>query len=77
MFQCIFAGEYNHLLTPYCSQANCIEANVNKIVELNMSLFYHVVQPSFHDRQWYPFVDTETKSAYTIMKAVFINHIIS
>ena len=41
-----------------------------------MSLFYHVVQPSFHDRQWYPFVDTETKRAYTIMKAVFINHII-
>ena len=32
-----------------------------------MSLFYHVVQPSFHDRQWYPFVDTETKSAYTIV----------
>ena len=47
LFQCIFASEYSHLLTPYHSQANCI----NKIVELNMSLFYHVVQPSFHDRQ--------------------------
>ena len=34
--------------------ANCLQANVNKIVALNMSLVYCVVQFSFHDRQWYP-----------------------
>ena len=42
---------------------------------LQTSLVYRVVQSSFHDRQQYPFVDTETKGAYTIIKAVFINHI--
>ena len=48
---CIFAGEYCCLLAPRHSQANCIQANVNKIVELNMSFVYCVVQSSFHDRQ--------------------------
>ena len=40
-----------------------------------MSLVYCVVQFSFHDQQWYPFVHTGTERAYTIMKAVLINHI--
>ena len=42
LFQCTlylqFAGEYSRLLAPHHSQANCIQANVNKIVELNMCL---------------------------------------
>ena len=49
LFQCIFANEYSRLLAPHHSQANCNQANVNKIVELNMSLVYCVVQSSFHD----------------------------
>ena len=40
LFRCIFAGKYSHLLAPHHLQANCIYANVNKIVELNMSLVY-------------------------------------
>ena len=39
------------LLTTYHSQANCIYATANKIVELNMSLVYCVVQSSFYDLQ--------------------------
>ena len=79
LFQCIFTGEYSHLLAPYHSQANWILAYVNKIVELNMSLVYCVVQSSFHYWQWYPFVDTGTKRASTIYyeSLVFINHIFS
>ena len=42
------------LLTPYHSQANCIYATANKIVELNMSLVYCVVQSSFYDLQQEP-----------------------
>ena len=72
LFQCIFAGKYSCLVAPHHWQANCVLVNVPKIVELNMSLVYYVVQSSFHDRHWYPFVDTRTKRASTIMKAVFI-----
>ena len=49
LFQCIFAGEYSRPLASHHSQANCTYANVNEIVELNMSLIYFVVQSSFHD----------------------------
>ena len=36
-----------------------LRANVNKIVELNISPVYRVVQSSFHDWLWYPFVDSD------------------
>jgi len=46
---CIFAREYSLLsLLPHYSQANCIQATGNKIVDLNMSIVYCVVQFSFH-----------------------------
>ena len=54
LFQCIFTGEYIHLLAPYHSQANCILTYVNKIVEFKYESclrIYCVVQSSFHDRQ--------------------------
>ena len=55
LFQCTlylqFAGECSRLLAPHHSQANCIQANVNKIVELNMCLLCCSIQSSFHDRQ--------------------------
>ena len=46
LFQCtyIFAGEYRRLLAPQHSLANCIQANVNKIVELNMCLLCCSIQ---------------------------------
>ena len=77
LFQCtyIFAGEYRRLLATHHLQGDCIQANVNKIVELNMCLLCRSIQSSFHDRQWYPFVHTGTETANTIMKAVFSNHI--
>ena len=36
-----------------------LRANVNKIVELNISPVYRVVQSNFHDWLWYPFVDSD------------------
>ena len=48
---CIFAGEYCCLLAPRHSKANCIQANVNKIVELNMCLLCCSIQCRFDDRQ--------------------------
>ena len=36
-----------------------LRANVNKIVELNISPVYRVVQSRFHDWLWYPFVDSD------------------
>ena len=48
LFQCTlylhFAGEYSRLLAPQHSWANCIQANVNKIVELNMCLLCCSIQ---------------------------------
>ena len=53
--QCIFAGA-NTTVSSFLTiiQATCIQAHVNKIVELNMSFVYYVrcsIQSSFHDRQ--------------------------
>ena len=36
-----------------------LRANVNKIVELNITPVYRVVQSSFRDWLWYPFVDSD------------------
>ena len=41
------------ILTPYHLRANCIQATGNKIIELNISPFYCVVQYSAHDPQWF------------------------
>ena len=49
LFQCIFAGEYSRILAPHHSQANCIQANVNEIVELNY-IIYYVVQSSLNNQ---------------------------
>ena len=46
----IFAGEYRRLLATHHLQGDCIQANVNKIVELNMCLLCRSIQSSFHDR---------------------------
>ena len=48
LFQCTlylqFVGEYSRLLAPHHSQVYCIQANVNKIVELNMCLLCCSIQ---------------------------------
>ena len=55
LFQCTlylqFAAECSRLRAPHHSQANCIQANLNKTVELNMSLLCCSIESSFHDRQ--------------------------
>ena len=54
LFQCtcVFSGEYSRLPAPHHSQANYIQANMNKSVEFNMCLLFTCsIQSSFHDWQ--------------------------